>query len=186
MHHVDFYGHSDPDMLEVGNGGLNNEQERTHFALWAAMKSPLLIGTDLSKIKPSSLNILKTRMLLQFHQDSEVGTPAEPFKWNWTYDMDNPPRYWAGQFAGGSTMVFLFNPKSTPDTMVFNMSHIPGVVKAKYYAVFDAWSGDYAGCSPGTYEVKSVAAFDTAVVALKPNGCSGNDKMVVQDPNHGY
>jgi alpha-galactosidase len=42
---VDFWGHSDPDMLEVGNGDLTIEENRAHFALWAIMKSPLIIGT---------------------------------------------------------------------------------------------------------------------------------------------
>lgn len=43
---VDFWGHNDPDMLEVGNGNLTIEENRAHFALWAIMKSPLIIGTD--------------------------------------------------------------------------------------------------------------------------------------------
>jgi hypothetical protein len=42
---VDFWGHNDPDMLEVGNGDLTLAENRAHFALWAAMKSPLIIGT---------------------------------------------------------------------------------------------------------------------------------------------
>lgn len=42
---VDFWGHNDADMLEVGNGDLTEEEWRSHFAIWAAMKSPLIIGT---------------------------------------------------------------------------------------------------------------------------------------------
>jgi len=37
-------------MLEIGNGGMNEEEEKTHFALWAIAKAPLLIGCDLSKV----------------------------------------------------------------------------------------------------------------------------------------
>lgn len=40
-------GFNDPDMLQIGNGGLRLCEERSHFALWAALKSPLLIGADL-------------------------------------------------------------------------------------------------------------------------------------------
>lgn len=43
---VDFWGHNDPDMLENGNGFLTIEENRSHFGLWAIMKSPLIIGTD--------------------------------------------------------------------------------------------------------------------------------------------
>ena len=41
-------GWNDPDMLEIGNGGLTHEEEKTHFALWAMAKAPLIIGCDLS------------------------------------------------------------------------------------------------------------------------------------------
>jgi alpha-galactosidase len=49
MNYVGFWGHPDPDMLEVGNGDLTAEENRAHFALWAIMKSPLIIGTAVSR-----------------------------------------------------------------------------------------------------------------------------------------
>lgn len=49
---------NDPDMLEVGNGGMSHDQYQSHFALWAALKSPLLIGCDLTNISNSTLEIL--------------------------------------------------------------------------------------------------------------------------------
>jgi alpha-galactosidase len=52
-------GFNDFDMLEIGNGGLTANEERAHFGIWAISKSPLLIGTDLTKISSSSLAILK-------------------------------------------------------------------------------------------------------------------------------
>ena len=45
LDYVNFWGHPDPDMLEVRNGNLTLAENRAHFALWAVMKSPLLIGT---------------------------------------------------------------------------------------------------------------------------------------------
>ena len=41
---------NDPDMLQVGNGRLSNDQYQSHFALWALLKSPLLIGCSLEKM----------------------------------------------------------------------------------------------------------------------------------------
>lgn len=41
---------NDPDMLEVGNGGMTNDQYQSHFALWAVLKSPLLIGCNLKNM----------------------------------------------------------------------------------------------------------------------------------------
>ena len=46
LNSVDFWGHNDPDMLEVGNGDLTVAETRSHFAFWAAIKSPLIIGTS--------------------------------------------------------------------------------------------------------------------------------------------
>ena len=46
LSHIDFYAHNDMDMMEIGNGNLTIQEERTHFAAWAFMKSPILLGTD--------------------------------------------------------------------------------------------------------------------------------------------
>ena len=64
---------NDPDMLEVGNGGLNAEEERTHFALWAVSKAPLIIGCDLTALTNTSIAILTNKELIAVNQD-----PASP------------------------------------------------------------------------------------------------------------
>lgn len=63
-------GWNDPDMLEVGNNGLTTTEERTHFALWAVVKSPLIIGCDLTTVSNTSLSILKADLLIKANQDS--------------------------------------------------------------------------------------------------------------------
>jgi alpha-galactosidase len=60
---------NDPDMLEIGNGGLSLVEERSHMALWAFAKSPLIIGCDLNSVSADSLNILKNRQLIAVNQD---------------------------------------------------------------------------------------------------------------------
>jgi hypothetical protein len=39
-------GWNDPDMLEVGNGALNFEENKAHFSLWCMMAAPLILGND--------------------------------------------------------------------------------------------------------------------------------------------
>ncbi|TVY87719.1 putative alpha-galactosidase B, partial [Lachnellula willkommii] len=73
LHAVDFWGHNDADMLEVGNGNLTREESRSHFAFWAAMKSPLIIGTALDLLPAELLGILKNGYLLAFSQDGSLG-----------------------------------------------------------------------------------------------------------------
>src|ERR1043165_3295368 len=55
-------GHwNDPDMLEVGNGGMTNVEYQSHFSLWSMMSAPLLIGTDLRKASPATFDMLSNR-----------------------------------------------------------------------------------------------------------------------------
>lgn len=68
-------------MLEVGNGELTIQETRSHFATWAIMKSPLLIGTFLTNITQSDADILKNKYLIAFNQDPVYGKPAQPYKW---------------------------------------------------------------------------------------------------------
>lgn len=48
LNSIGFYGHNDMDMMEIGNGALTLQEQRTHFAAWAFLKSPILLGTDVS------------------------------------------------------------------------------------------------------------------------------------------
>jgi alpha-galactosidase len=43
-----------PDALFVGKGGMSNTEYRTMFALWCAVKSPLMLGSGLSKVDITS------------------------------------------------------------------------------------------------------------------------------------
>lgn len=42
-------GWNDPDMLEVGNGNLTDDENKAHFTLWCMMAAPLILGNDLRK-----------------------------------------------------------------------------------------------------------------------------------------
>jgi alpha-galactosidase len=64
-------GHwNDPDMLEVGNGGLSEDEARAHFSLWAIMASPLIAGNDLSAMTPATHDILLNREAIAINQDA--------------------------------------------------------------------------------------------------------------------
>ena len=67
---------NDPDMLEVGNGGMTTVESQAHFALWAILKAPLLIGCDLTNIKPEDLAILSNEEVIGVNQD-KLGIQAK-------------------------------------------------------------------------------------------------------------
>ena len=63
-------GHwNDPDMLEVGNGKLSLDENRSHFSMWAMLASPLLAGNDLPNMKPEIKDILTRREIIAIDQD---------------------------------------------------------------------------------------------------------------------
>lgn len=63
-------GHvNDLDMMQIGNG-MSVEEEKTHFAMWCMMSTPLMIGCDLTKISDRTLAILKNEELIAINQDS--------------------------------------------------------------------------------------------------------------------
>ncbi|KAK4938265.1 alpha-glucosidase maltase [Elasticomyces elasticus] len=144
MNSTNFWGHNDADMLEVGNGNLTFEETRSHFAFWAAMKSPLLIGTDLTNLSQTNIDLLKNEYLLAFSQDTVYGAPATPYKWganpDWTYDPYSPAEYWAGASQNG-TLVLMLNPQNeTTETKEAIWSEIPGLGHGQF-EVTDVWTG---------------------------------------------
>ena len=63
-------GWNDPDMLEVGNGGMNLEEYKVNFGLWALSKAPLLIGCDITKMTKEIKKILTNPEVIANNQDS--------------------------------------------------------------------------------------------------------------------
>src|SRR5437764_114097 len=60
---------NDPDMLEVGNGGMTDTEYRTHFALWAMMAAPLIAGNDIANMSEATKAILLNREVIAVDQD---------------------------------------------------------------------------------------------------------------------
>jgi alpha-galactosidase len=96
-------GHwNDPDMLEIGNGGLTPDEARTQMSLWSLLAAPLLAGNDLSKMDSDSLAILTNREVLKVDQDA-AGRQGNRI---WT---QGPLEIWARKLVDGSMAVGLFN-----------------------------------------------------------------------------
>ena len=68
-------GWNDPDMLEVGNGGMTFEEYKAHFSLWALVKAPLIIGCDLGSMSSETLQILGNQEVIAINQD-KLGVQA--------------------------------------------------------------------------------------------------------------
>ncbi len=135
-------GHwNDPDMLEVGNGKLKPDENRTHMSLWVLLAAPLLAGNDLSQMTPETLAILTNRDAIAIDQDplgkqgdrvSEVG----------------PIEIWAKPLKGGDKAVGLFNRNdyTLPITVKLSDVGFAGGAKAR-----DIWQAKDLGKIQGSY-----------------------------------
>lgn len=165
---TNFWGHGDWDMLEVGNGDLTVQESRSHFALWAALKSPLIIGTRLHNIKPEILQILSNKELIDFNQDLLEGEPAKPYKWgvnpNLTWNQTHPAEYWSGVSSKG-VHVFVLNTLDVPQIKNVDFGEVPGLDPNDEYTVFDSWTGQAQGRFKGGYAAW-VDTHDTMAIRL--------------------
>eukprot|EP00045_Choanoeca_perplexa_P016032 m.211291 g.211291 ORF g.211291 m.211291 type:complete len:737 (+) comp17148_c0_seq13:406-2616(+) len=89
----------DADMLEVGNNGLSLAEQRSHFALWAAVKSPLLIGANITEQSTEALAILNNTEIIAVNQDALGIQAVKVFAYGHADDVterDHPLR-WAAK-----------------------------------------------------------------------------------------
>jgi alpha-galactosidase len=138
-------GHwNDPDMLEVGNGGMNTEEYRTHMSLWAILAAPLLAGNDLSKMTPETVALLTNRDVIAVDQDP-AGKQGDRV---WA---EGPIEVWSRTLADGSKAVGVFNrhPSVMTATVDFKKLGFAGAVKAK-----DLWQGKDLGASAAPITMK--------------------------------
>ena len=95
-------GHwNDPDMLEIGNGHMTDDEYRTHMSLWALAASPLLAGNDIRTMSAATKAILMNKEVIAIDQDS-LGKQAAPLK---NGDMET----WIKPLADGSVAVGVVN-----------------------------------------------------------------------------
>ena len=111
-------GHwNDPDMLEVGNGGMNGDEYRTHFSLWAMLAAPLIMGNDLTRMTPYTVEILTNREVIAVDQD-QLG------KQGFRVAQEGPFEVWMKPMSDGSKVVGLFNRQRTAEQITANFAQI--------------------------------------------------------------
>jgi len=93
---------NDPDMLEVGNGGMTTEEYRTHFSLWCMLAAPLMAGNDLGNMSPETAEILKNGELIAIDQDA-LGKQGFCYRDNGDYEI------WIKKLANNEKAACLLN-----------------------------------------------------------------------------
>ncbi|MBE1464308.1 hypothetical protein H4W33_003320 [Kibdelosporangium phytohabitans] len=122
---------NDPDMLEVGNGGMTDTEYRSHFGLWAIMAAPLLIGSDLRKATPQTLEIIGNREIIAVDQDP-LGVQGKPIK------SGNGLHVLVKPLHNGDKAVLLFNEGEQASRISTSAAEV-GLPRANGYKVRDLW-----------------------------------------------
>jgi alpha-galactosidase len=137
-------GHwNDPDMLEVGNGGMTPTEYKSHFSLWAIMAAPLIAGNDIAAMDENTRAILTNKEVIAVDQDP-LGVQGRRM-WK-----DGDREVWVKPLSGGGRAVLLFNRGNEPAEIRFNWSQLgyPDKLKA---AVRDLWAHRDVGRHAGTF-----------------------------------
>lgn len=138
-------GHwNDPDMLEVGNGKMNLDENRTHMSLWCLLAAPLLAGNDLTKTTPETLAILTNPEVIAVDQD-----PAD-IQGHRVW-QEGPLEVWMKPLADGSKAVGLFNRGESPMEVRVNFGDI-GVSGSA--TVRDLWAKKDLGSFQASYSAE--------------------------------
>lgn len=152
-------GHwNDPDMLEVGNGSLTDNENRAHFSLWAMFAAPLIAGNDLTTMPAATKAILTNPEVIAVDQDplgnqaKVVATPQSGLQvWSKTLS-DSKAR-----------AVALFNRNASAASITVKFAD---VALSGQVAVRDLWQKTDLGSFSDSYTATSVPSHGVVLLRL--------------------
>jgi alpha-galactosidase len=126
-------GHwNDPDMLEIGNGGMTADEYRTHMSLWSLLAAPLIAGNDLRSMTDETKSILMNREVIAIDQDPHYKPVVSVSSSNGLEVLMRP-------LSDGSVVVGLFNRTEAPAEISFPRSSLPANFARKRLELRDLW-----------------------------------------------
>ncbi len=142
-------GWNDPDMLEVGNGKLTENENKAHFSLWCMMAAPLMLGNDIRKFvdgknEPvegnATLKIVTNKQLISIDQDS-LGKSAKTIKSSFFLDIIARP------LSNGDVAVCILNKAPSDKHIHFAIDSLAddeylNMTKASDYELHELWSDE--------------------------------------------
>ena len=151
-------GHwNDPDMLEVGNGGMTAEEYQTHFSLWAELAAPLIAGNDLSKMTPETKSILTNAEVIAVDQDA-LGKQGDRVA------KQGDVEVWSRPLANGGRSVVLLNRGEAAHDVSVRWQDL-GYPEGLKLRVRDLWKHQDMPVATGTYTA-NVAPHGVVMVTL--------------------
>jgi alpha-galactosidase len=153
-------GWNDPDMLEVGNGGMTDEEYRAHLSMWAIVAAPLIAGNDVRTMSPATRDILTNREVIAVDQDS-LGVEG------WMVSQVTPGlQVWSKPLRGGARAVALLNRTDSAGTISVEWQDI-GLARGGQASVRDLWAHADRGVRRGSYAAH-VPSHGVVLVTIAP------------------
>ena len=152
-------GHwNDPDMLEVGNGGMTATEYRSHFSLWAIMAAPLIAGNDLGNMQPEIGGILMNKEAIAVDQDP-LGKQGKRVR------HENDQDIFVKPMQDGSVAVVMVNRGKEEQTITLNWADA-GLAADKSVAVRDLWQHKDLGSFTGSFAAP-IPSHGTVMIRMK-------------------
>jgi alpha-galactosidase len=150
-------GHwNDPDMLEVGNGGMSGTEYRTHMSLWSLLAAPLLAGNDLRDMSQETLDLLTNPEVIAIDQDPLGRQARRVFQ-------EDETEVWARPLADGRVAAGLFNRGDEPSSVTARWADLELAGRVR---VRDAWARKDVGSFTDGYTTE-VEPHGVVLVVLK-------------------
>jgi len=150
-------GWNDPDMLEVGNGGMTFNEYRAHFTMWCMLAAPLVAGNDLRSMTPEIRGLLTNADVIAIDQDP-LGRQARKIR------DDGDGEVWARRLQNGDWAVALLNRGPKPLEVAVGWFEL-GMAATAAPAVKDVWTGTDLGATKGLY-APTVPSHDVVLIRV--------------------
>ncbi len=158
-------GWNDPDMLEVGNGGMSFIEDKSHFTMWAMMAAPLIAGTDLTNMSIGTRQILTNTEVIAIDQDA-LGYQGAPVRIDGDL-INTDMEVWAKPMnKAGERAVVLLNASNVAEDISVNFAEVG--LSAGSATVRDLWTHTDLGTFTNSYTASQIPSHDVA--ALMING----------------
>jgi len=157
-------GHwNDPDMLEVGNGGMTATEYKCHFSMWCMLAAPLMAGNDIRSMSHETREILTNKEAISVNQD-KLGKQARRIVQSDGYQM------WVKELSGNEIAVAFFNGGDSSITTNVSWPYILRKfgLKKKSYTLRDLWKHENIGTTDTPLQVR-IKPHDILMVRLVNN-----------------
>eukprot|EP00483_Globobulimina_turgida_P002923 UN02928 len=154
-------GWNDPDMLEVGNGGMSTTEYITHFSLWCIGKAPLLIGCDITRMSADTRMILMNEEAIAINQDKlGVQGTLKTNTSNGNYQVYSTP------FSNNAVAVLFLNRALSAGSISVTWREL-GLQSTQTYVIRDLWKKQNVATTSNDYST-TVASHGVAFFKFTP------------------